>query len=39
METNDRKSMLLDLIKRVKILAESEKKIDKQLEEAKAKEA
>ena len=39
METNDRKSMLLDLISKVKILVEAEKKIDKQLEEAKAKEA
>ena len=38
METNDRKNILLELIKKVKTLVEAEKAIDQQLEDAKAKE-
>ena len=39
MELNNRKNFLLELINQVKALVEAEKKIDRQLEEAKAKEA
>lgn len=38
METNNRKNFLLELIDKVKVLVETEKKIDEQLEAAKARE-
>lgn len=38
METNDRKNILLELIDQVKKLGETEKEIDQQLEDAKARE-
>ncbi len=39
MDENKRKNFLLELINQVKTLVEAEKKLDKQLEEIKAKGA